>query len=84
MGGYFGWAMKGIGMSCEMQPIADSLYTITADDGKEFAEREYIAHEPGIDFFFAHPFATWERGTNEYMNGLSDNTALNSPNLPHH
>ena len=23
-----------------------------------------------IDFFFAHSFATWERGTNENMNGL--------------
>jgi hypothetical protein len=24
----------------------------------------------GADFFFAHPYASWERGANENMNGL--------------
>jgi IS30 family transposase len=23
-----------------------------------------------VDFFFAHPYASWERGANENMNGL--------------
>jgi len=51
-------------------PIADRSHTITGDNGKEFADHERIAQELGIDFFFAHPYAAWERGTNENMNGL--------------
>jgi IS30 family transposase len=53
-----------------LQPVADRSHTITGDNGKEFAEHECIADELGIDFFFAHPYAAWERGTNENMNGL--------------
>jgi transposase, IS30 family len=53
-----------------LQPVADRLHTITADNGKEFAEHERIAHELQVDFFFAHPNAAWERGANENMNGL--------------
>jgi IS30 family transposase len=53
-----------------LQPIAEHSHTITGDNGKEFAEHERISHELNTDFFFAHPFAAWERGTNENMNGL--------------
>jgi IS30 family transposase len=53
-----------------LQPVADRLHTITADNGKEFAEHERVAHELHVDFFFAHPNAAWERGANENMNGL--------------
>ena len=53
-----------------LQPLSDRLHTITGDNGKEFAEHERISRELNIDFFFAHPFAAWERGTNENMNGL--------------
>jgi IS30 family transposase len=53
-----------------LQPLADRLYTITGDNGKEFAEHERIAEDLDIDFFFAHPYAAWERGANENMNGL--------------
>jgi IS30 family transposase len=53
-----------------LQPISERLHTITADNGKEFAEHERISCELNTDFFFAHPFAAWERGTNENMNGL--------------
>ncbi|MFA9614993.1 MAG: IS30 family transposase [Deltaproteobacteria bacterium] len=53
-----------------LQPISEPLHTITADNGKEFAEHERISRELNTDFFFAHPFAAWERGTNENMNGL--------------
>jgi IS30 family transposase len=51
-------------------PVADYSHTITGDNGKEFAEHERIAKELDIDFFFAHPYAAWERGANENMNGL--------------
>jgi IS30 family transposase len=53
-----------------LQSVSDRLYTLTGDNGKEFAEHERIAQELGIDFFFAHPYAAWERGSNENMNGL--------------
>ncbi len=53
-----------------LQPFGEHLHTITGDNGKEFAEHERISRELNTDFFFAHPFAAWERGTNENMNGL--------------
>jgi len=53
-----------------LKPVADHLHTITADNGKEFAEHEKVARELKVDFFFAHPYAAWERGSNENMNGL--------------
>ena len=53
-----------------LHPLADRAHTLTSDNGKEFADHERIAQELGLDFFFAHPYAAWERGTNENMNGL--------------
>jgi IS30 family transposase len=53
-----------------LQPVADLTHTLTGDNGKEFAEHERIAHDLQADFFFAHPYAAWERGANENMNGL--------------
>ena len=46
------------------------LETITSDNGKEFAAHQLISKELLIDFFFAHPYAAWERGCNENANGL--------------
>lgn len=53
-----------------LKPISDYVHTITADNGKEFAEHQLIARALRADFYFAHPFAAWERGANENMNGL--------------
>lgn len=53
-----------------LKPVSDRVHTLTADNGKEFAEHERIARELKVDFFFAHPYAAWERGSNENMNGL--------------
>jgi IS30 family transposase len=53
-----------------LQPVAEHVHTITGDNGKEFAEHERITKELCSDFFFAHPYAAWERGANENMNGL--------------
>jgi IS30 family transposase len=44
--------------------------TLTLDNGKEFAEHEKIAKQVGVNVYFAHPYASWERGTNENTNGL--------------
>ena len=46
------------------------LETITSDNGKEFAAHQIISRVLLIDFFFAHPYASWERGTSENTNGL--------------
>jgi IS30 family transposase len=45
-------------------------HTITADNGKEFADHERIARDLRTDVYFAHPYASWERAANENMNGL--------------
>src|SRR3972149_490139 len=46
------------------------LETITADNGREFAHHQIIASAWDVGFYFAHPYASWERGTNENTNGL--------------
>ena len=51
-------------------PVKDKVHTLTSDHGKEFADHELIAETLQLKFYFAHPYAAWERGTNENTNGL--------------
>lgn len=44
--------------------------TITYDNGSEFADHEMIERKAKITVYFAHPYHSWERGTNENTNGL--------------
>jgi IS30 family transposase len=53
-----------------MKKLKDHIKTITFDNGLEFSEHEKIAHALNADIYFAHPYASWERGTNENTNGL--------------
>jgi len=53
-----------------LKPIAHCVHTLTSDNGKEFAGHERIAEKLDARFFFAHPYASWERGLNENTNGL--------------
>lgn len=53
-----------------LKPIAHRVHTLTSDNGKEFAHHEAIAKGLNAKFFFAHPYASWERGLNENTNGL--------------
>jgi IS30 family transposase len=46
------------------------LHTMTADNGKEFAGHQTVAQQLNIQYFFAHPYHSWERGSNENLNGL--------------
>ena len=46
------------------------LKSITFDNGKEFAGHKEIALALNTDCYFAHPYSSWERGTNENANGL--------------
>jgi IS30 family transposase len=51
-------------------PFQDKVHTLTSDHGKEFAYHEQVAQLLQLKYFFAHPYAAWERGTNENTNGL--------------
>ena len=53
-----------------LEPWVSEAHTITSDNGKEFAHHERIAEKLNIDFYFAHPNAAWERGSNENAIGL--------------
>jgi IS30 family transposase len=45
-------------------------HTITYDNGATFSEYELTEKQTGIEIFFANPYHSWERGTNENTNGL--------------
>jgi IS30 family transposase len=53
-----------------LTPVAERVHTITSDNGKEFSSHEAIAAQLNASFYFAHPYRSWERGTNENTNGL--------------
>jgi len=53
-----------------LEPIASKVFTLTSDNGKEFARHKEIAAALRANFYFAHPYASWERGLNENTNGL--------------
>lgn len=53
-----------------LEPFKEHLHTLTSDNGKEFARHEKIAEILKTDFYFAHPYHSWERGLNENTNGL--------------
>ena len=44
--------------------------TITYDNGTEFSRFRDIESATGMKCYFAHPYSSWERGTNENTNGL--------------
>jgi IS30 family transposase len=46
------------------------LKSITFDNGKEFAGHQEVSLSLNTACYFAHPYASWERGTNENTNGL--------------
>ena len=43
---------------------------MTADNGKEFANHQFVAKQLNVDHYFAKPYHSWERGSNENLNGL--------------
>jgi IS30 family transposase len=53
-----------------LAPLAAKVHTITVDNGKEFCDHELIAAGLQTLIYFAHPYASWERGLNENTNGL--------------
>jgi IS30 family transposase len=54
----------------KLKPLAPLVKTLTFDNGKEFAERQRIDTALKSTTYFANPFASWQRGSNENFNGL--------------
>jgi IS30 family transposase len=48
----------------------DKKYSLTYDNGTTFSEHELTERHTGMDIYFAYPYHSWERGTNENTNGL--------------
>ena len=53
-----------------IQESGGSFMTITADNGTEFHNYAEIESRTRATFYFATPYHSWERGTNENTNGL--------------
>ena len=48
----------------------NNVHTITGDNGTEFAEHQTIAKKLKTNFFFTHPYSSWEKGLIENTNKL--------------
>ena len=53
-----------------LNPLKARVKTLTYDNGKEFSSHAEIDKALGTTGYFARPFASWERGSNENFNGL--------------
>ena len=73
--------MEGKTAACVSQAMAklrteygwtfDSVFkSITADNGSEFAELTPTFSDSPTQVYFAHPYSSWERGSNERNNGM--------------
>lgn len=46
------------------------MNSIIADNGKEFSYHQKVFQALNCDYYFAHPYCSWERGLNENTNDL--------------
>ena len=53
-----------------LMPISERVQTLTYDNGKEFANHVAIDKALGSTTYFADPYSSWQRGSNENLNGL--------------
>ncbi len=68
--------------ACAAVPVARELHSslrrlpackrhsLTLDNGREFARPKELERQLAMPVYFAHPYHSWERGTNENTNGL--------------
>jgi len=54
----------------KLEPFKELSYTMTLDNGGEFCFHETVSSALDINIYFATPYCSWERGTNENTNGL--------------
>ena len=73
--------MKKLSVGKKDKPLADELInmmlpykncvkTITCDNGTEFSDFKRVQKKLDLQFFFAHPYCSCERGLSEHTNGL--------------
>ena len=53
----------------DSENLKDICKSITSDNGSEFSTIAELASD-SLDIYFAHPYSSWERGSNERHNGL--------------
>lgn len=61
---------KAVTQACLSMLKDEMPKSITFDNGKEFADHATMATGLDTDIYFAQPYHSWERGTNENTNGL--------------
>lgn len=79
----FGKQAEGLAKAAIRMLVAykRTVHTITSDNGSEFAKHELISKKLKADFYFAHPYSSWERGLNEYTNKLIRQYILKGTNF---
>jgi len=50
--------------------FSEIFKTATFDNGSEFARSDKMEQMGTLKVFYAHPYSSWERGTNENWNGI--------------
>jgi len=53
-----------------LKPKKDNVESITFDNGREFYDFEKVKKALDADIFFADPYSSWQRGSNEHANGM--------------
>jgi IS30 family transposase len=53
-----------------LKPLKGKIHTLTSDNGTEFVLHEEVSKQLECQCFFAKPYHSWERGSNENLNGL--------------
>lgn len=62
--------LVGAAIISMLKPFEARVKTLTYDNGKEFCGHAKIDDALNSTGYFARPFASWERGSNENFNGL--------------
>lgn len=62
--------LVGRAIEAKLKPLNSRVKTLTVDNGKEFADHQAIDQALGILTYFADPYCSWQRGSNENFNGL--------------
>ena len=68
-------ALKGIERSMGSRSFRSVFKSITADNGPEFLdahamEKSAFSNQPRTEIYYAHPYASYERGSNENANRM--------------
>nr|WP_326717392.1 IS30 family transposase [Vagococcus sp. B2T-5] len=63
------YAIKQLKYEFGRARFSSIFQSITADNGSEFSSLDDTLQQM-TDIYFAHPYSSWERGTNERHNGL--------------